>query len=243
MTVPGQGRSPTALDLLFGPAADAPEALAREIMSAGSGKNMSRALESLPAATRDAAVREAAGVASGLLQVDLIGVLVAGWREHRDIVSAARRTLAAPGSTELVSMATHQVTMTQQPSVAVLVDGRRVATLRLGLSIELNVDALLAGISGGRLAALHSGRCDITVKLAIQGTDLLTRQARLELPGVIPLSRGIRLLPVGEYPASRYPGNDHPAVPDTPASLRDGRAFAGEDHAPSGPHAEPLSSG
>ncbi len=40
----------------------------------------------------------------GLLKIDLIGMLVRGWREHRDIVSAARRTLAAPASTELVSM-------------------------------------------------------------------------------------------------------------------------------------------
>ena len=94
MTSPGGARSPTALDLLFGPEAAAPEALAREILSVGGDQALG--LGSLSAATRAAAVQEAATVAAGLLQVDLIGVLVAGWREHRDIVSAARRTLAAP---------------------------------------------------------------------------------------------------------------------------------------------------
>jgi len=146
-------------------------------------------------------VQEAATAAAGLLKVDLIGVLVRGWREHGDIVAAARRSLAAPASTELVSMSAHEVTLEQHPSVGVLVDGQRVATLELGLSIVFDVNALLLLINGGRLVAVRSGRCEITATLAVQGADLLVRQAHLELPGVIPLGRGIRLLPVGEYPA------------------------------------------
>ena len=150
--------------------------------------------------TRKAAVQEAATTAAALLKVDLIDVLARGWREHRDIVAAARRTLAAPLSTELVSMATHQVTLEHRPSVSVLVDGQKVATLELGLSIVFDVNALLLGISGGRLIAVHSGRCEITGTLAVQGTDLLVKHAHLELPGVISLRRGIRLLPIDEYP-------------------------------------------
>ena len=200
MTTAGQGSTPTALDLLFGSDADAAEILAGEILSPGRDQDLSRALAHLPEMTRKAAVQEAAAAAAGLLKVDLIGVLARGWREHRDIVSAARRTLAAPASTELVSMAAHEVTLEQHPSVSVLVDGQRMATLELGLSIVLDVNALLLLISGGRLVAVRSGRCDITATLAVQGTDLLVRQAHLELPGAIPLGQGIRLLPVGEYP-------------------------------------------
>ena len=148
MTSPGAGGPLTALDVLFGTEADIPAALGREILSA-SGQDLGRVLGRLPEATREAAVREAATVAAGLLQVDLISVLVTGWREHRDIISAARRTLAAPGSTELVSMITHQVTVAQNPSVSVLVDGHRVAAVQLGLSIAFDVNALLVGISGG----------------------------------------------------------------------------------------------
>jgi hypothetical protein len=215
MTNPGGARSPTALDLLL-ESADPPEALAREILALGGDQALG--LESLPPAVRATAVREAATVAAGLLQVDLIGVLVAGWRQYRDIVDAARRTLAAPGSTELVSMVTHQVTVAQHPSVKVLVDGRRVATLQLDLSIVFDVMALLAGISGGRLVALHSGRCDVTVILAVQGTELLARRAHLELPGVVSDEQGIRLLPVGEYPVGAYAGSERPSGP--PAASR-----------------------
>ena len=149
MTTVEEASTPTALDLLFGPDTDAAEILAGEIWSPDGDQNLGRALGHLPETTRKAAVQEAATTAAALLKVDLIGVLVRGWREHRDIVSAARRTLAAPASTELVSMSAHEVTLDQRPSVNVLVDGQRVATLQLGLSIVFDVNALLLGISGG----------------------------------------------------------------------------------------------
>jgi hypothetical protein len=81
------------------------------------------------------------------------------------------------------------------------VDGQRMASLELGLSLVFDVKALMLLISGGRLIAIRSGHCGITASLAVQGTDLLTRQAHLELPGVISLRRGIRLLPADAYPA------------------------------------------
>ena len=228
MTTAGVGSTPTALDLLFGPDADAAEILAGEILSPGGDQNLGRALADLSETTRKAAVQEAAVTVAALLKVDLIDALARGWREHRDIVSAARRTLAAPGSTELVSMSAHEVTVDQRPSVSVLVDGQPVATLQLGLSIVFDVNALLLGISGGRLAAVHSGRCEITATLAVQGADLLVRHAHLELPGVMPLRQGIRLLPVSEYPAGEYPpdedpgseplGSEYPAERDDPSA-------------------------
>src|SRR5919201_2573669 len=135
MTTAGEGTTPTALDLLFDPGTDAAGTLADEILSSGPGQDIGRALGHLPEMARKAAAHEAGTTMAALLKVDLIEVLVRGWREHRDIVSTARRTLAAPGSTELVSMSTHEVTLDQRPSVSALVDGKRVATFQLGLSI------------------------------------------------------------------------------------------------------------
>jgi hypothetical protein len=197
----------TALALLFGPESDSPAAVAHQIASADPG-NLGRALEGLPRATREAAVREVGAATAGLLNVNLIDVLVAGWREHHDLTSAARRTLATPDSTELVQLATHRVTEAQQPYVSVLVDGHRVATLNLDLSVVFDVSALLAGIRAGRLVALHSGHCDITARLALEGADVVTKEARFDLPGVISLGQGIRLLPAQDYP----PGAGEPGT-------------------------------
>jgi hypothetical protein len=201
MTSATQDRPHTAKDLLFGPK-DARRALAGQILASEVDGNLARALAKLPKVTREAAVSEAAAVAAGLLDTDLIGMLVAGWRKHHDLTAAARRTLAAAGVVELVQLVTHQVTVNQQPSVNVLVDGRQVATVQLGLSVVFDISVLVAGISSGRLIALHSGHCDITATLSIQGADLLTRQTHLELPGLVSLSPGIRLLPASDYPAA-----------------------------------------
>jgi hypothetical protein len=201
MTQSVQDHPYTALDLLVGPGDESPEALAHQILSAASGLNLGRALENLSRTTYDAAVREVTAATTGLLNGDLIGMLVAGWRKHHDLTDAARHTLAAPGSTELVDLATHQVTTAEHPSVTVLVDGHRVANIQLSLSVVFTISALTAKISAGRLTALHPGRCDVTVTLDIQETNVVTRQAHLELPGVIPLRPGIRLLAAHHYPA------------------------------------------
>jgi hypothetical protein len=198
----GPARPHTALDLLFGPGSDTPRELSSQILSADAEGNLGRALENLPGVTREAAVHEATAAVAAFMDVDPIGALVAGWRKHHDLTAAAQRTVAAPGSIELVDMAVHQITMTQHPSVIVLVDGLNVATIRLGLSLVLRVHAMTAQISAGRLAGLHSGRRDITATLAVQGVNVLTGQANLMLPGIIPLSPGIRLLAAGSYPLS-----------------------------------------
>jgi hypothetical protein len=196
-TAPG-----TAANLLFGSAADAAGPLARQITSAA-GTELDRTLRRLPEPTRQAAVREAAAAAAGLLDVSLDGLLLAGWRLHHDLAGAARRTLGSAGSTELVTLVRHQVTAAAEPAVAVLVDGRQAATIRLGLTVQYDISALVAGIKSGLLAAIHAGSCDITATLAIQGTEVQTASRHLDLPGVLRVSPGIRLLPAGEYPAGR----------------------------------------
>jgi hypothetical protein len=206
----------TAADLLFGSSAGAPEALTRRISSAGRAQSLGRALERLPRVTREAAIREAAAAAAVLLKIDLIDVLVAGWRDHRDITAAARRTLVTPASKELVGLAPHRVTTIQQPSVSILIDGRRVHTLQLGLSIIFDVTGLVAGVAVGRLAGIHSGRCEIGVALTVHEIEVLTKRSHLELPGVLALKSGVRLLPASDYPAGTHSatvaaGSEHSA--------------------------------
>jgi hypothetical protein len=241
VTTARQDRSLTAADLLFGSSADAPEALALQIVSAGRGQNLGRALERLPRVTRDAAIREAALAAAVLLKIDLVDVLVAGWRDHRDIHSAARRTLATPGSKELVGVAPHRISTVQQPAVSILLDGHRVHTLQLGLSIIFEVTGLVAGVSRGRLAGLHAGRGEVGVALTVHEIEILTKRAHLELPGMVALRTGLRLLPGHEYPddaagghpSSELPGGqvsgaEHPVSQFPGVDLMDGRSASTE---------------
>jgi hypothetical protein len=238
MTTPGPDGVITAADLLFGSTENAHEAMTRHVMSA---RNLARAFARLPRVTREAAVREAAMAAVGLLKLDLMEVLVSGWREHRDIFSAARRTLDTPGSKELVGLAPHRISTVQQPAVGILVDGHRVHTLQLGLSIIFEVTGLVAGIHAGRLAAIHAGRGEIGLALTVHELEVLTKRSHLELPGVKSLQRGFRLLPASAYPddphghpAGQHPGGQPGA--ELPAAVTAAAHFPGVDlmdgHAP-----------
>jgi hypothetical protein len=199
MTTPVSTGPGTVTDLLFGPAANAAEALARHITSAEAG--LDHALGRLPEPTRKAAVAEAAATAARLLDVRLDALLLTGWRLQHDLVGAARRTLASPGSTELVDLIRHQVTADQKPSVAVLVDGSQVAAIQLGLTVEFDISVLVAAVKAGLLIAIHAGSCDVTATLAIQGVEVETESTRLDLPVAVAVSPGIRLLPADDYPA------------------------------------------
>ena len=68
------------------------------------------------------------------------------------------------------------------------------------MSVIFDVTGLVAGVSLGRLAAVHSGRCDIGVARTVHEIEVLTKRAHLELPGVLALKSGFRLLPGSDYP-------------------------------------------
>ena len=206
MTPPSQDPPQTVLDLLFPRGKDNPGEVAPGLLSPGATGDLGRALENVPATFREAALRETTSAATGLLDVDLTRFLVSGWQKHREVIAAARRTVTAPGSIELVELAMHQITATQRPVVNLLVDNHRVATLELGLSVVFDISALVAGIRGGRLVTIHSGHCDVTATLTIQDTKVISRQVHLELPGIIPLGRGIGLL--ADHGHSAGPGDE-----------------------------------
>ena len=204
----------TALTLLFGPADTTPDTLMDTILTAGTGGELDRALKKLPPTMRAAAAREVTTATAELLDVNLVDVLLRAWREYADLTSAAHRTLAAPGTTELVGLASHRVSMSQQPSVAVLVDGRQVANLRLGLSLAFEVKAVLARVRAGLLVGVVSGSCDVTATLAIDDIDIVSKRAQLELPGEAALSKPLRLLPARDYPRSDPRSDDEAKTAD-----------------------------
>jgi len=162
----------SAVDVLFSPGEGTVSGLAT--LSAEGNANLGRAVRNLPPMTRKKSVTQVREAAAGLLDIKLTDLLIAGWSQYHDLTSAARRTLAAPGSSELVTLVTHQVTAEQQPYVDVHVDGHLLATIRLTVTVAFDVSALIAGISAGRLVAVHTGHCDISVTLAIDGVDVAT---------------------------------------------------------------------
>ena len=196
MTQEAPARPDTAFSLFFGAGAGTDD-LPRQLE-----EQLGGALDNLPYAIHEAAAGQIAGAAAQLLDVNLVDVLIGAWRLHEELIKAARRSLQAPGGVTLQDLLPFQVSVTQDPYIDVLVDDHSVVRIQFSLTLEYEVRAMLPEIRSGRLVALHDGHCDVTATLAIEDQQIASRSMRFELPGVIRLGRGLRLLPTEEYAAA-----------------------------------------
>lgn len=133
-------------------------------------------------------------VAEGLLDVDLGDALVAGWQKYAALVEAGRRTLATPGSEEVVVLARHRVRSSYRPSVDLLVDGVKVNSFEFDLQVVFDLEGVSAVVSTGRLTALRGGRCEVRAALTLEGARLAERRHEVDLALIVPLSRPIPLV-------------------------------------------------
>jgi hypothetical protein len=184
----------TARVFLLGGDQDSGQALAHALDEQGVRGFLGDALQNLSRSGQAAVSGEVATAVQGLLDLDLGDLVLGGWCKQADLRAAARRTAATPGSAEVVELVTHRITSTHSPSVDLLVDGARVATVRFELCVEFVVKGVVATVRDGRLVAVRFGVCDVTATLSADGRQLATRQAQLQLPLVVRLGDGVPLL-------------------------------------------------
>lgn len=181
-------------DFLFGADQEGITALTTALTKAGVIGAATATLTSLSRVGRGAVGSQIATVAQGLLDLDVGEIVTEGWRRMEDLVEAAKRSLATPGSSEVVDLATHSVSSKHSPKVEMLVNDVVIAKVELELSLELVLKSVVATIRGGRLVEVHSGDCDITGKLSAEGRQLAKREAHYEVPALLRLGAGIALV-------------------------------------------------
>ena len=162
----------------------------------------------IPAAAVTAVESEVSAVAGDLMELDLGDAMVLGWRKYAALTSAARRTLAAPGTEEVVVLAAHRISSTYNPSVDVFVDNVRVNSFEFALSLQFDIRGLSAVVCGGDLVALHGGDCNLSATLTLEGAQLAHRERPVDLRVVLPLRHPIALVnkPAAHSPEPRDTG-------------------------------------
>ncbi|MGH3615535.1 MAG: hypothetical protein ACRDRK_23635 [Pseudonocardia sp.] len=154
----------------------------------------------------------------GLLDIDLGGLIVAGWSRYRELIAAAERTRDTPGQPEDVVLADHQITSTHHPSIEVVVDGRSAATLQFELTVSLELWGVSAIVESGVLVALRCGDVVAGARLSLWGRELARRDVTCVVGALVRLDRGIALVPGGAVPDPSWvsrvpeprPGLDEP---------------------------------
>ncbi|HEU4948071.1 MAG TPA: hypothetical protein VFT31_13040 [Kribbella sp.] len=186
----------TIRSFLFGAGtgADTAEVVGRVISEHGVARSALHGVRHLSAGAVQSVDREIGTVVDGLLDLDLGDILVACWSKHRALTEAAIRTLVAPGSEEVVALATHRAAATYSPHVDLLVDGRKVTTIEFRLTVVLDATGLAAVVRGGDLVALRGGDCRATATLLLEGVRLAERQSSLRPDLVVRLDPSVSLV-------------------------------------------------
>ena len=161
-----------------------------------------KGLTSVSGAMHRVVGREIAKVVDGVLELDVVDVLVGGWRRHRILKEAARRTLTATDAEEIIDLATHRITLKHEPHVDVMLDGAPVARVAFALEVTADVKGFVATVERGRLVAFDAGRCLVRGKLSAEGVKLVERELDMALPlVVVHLGDGLELLTAEERTA------------------------------------------
>ena len=194
MIVPSTVCTSTVDKLLFGKDEDVVESLGEFLVAHHLLGFLNTAIEHLARASFQAILQEVAKASAEVLKLDLINIIAMGWRKHSALRHAAKRTLETPGNIEVVQLATHRMTSFHRPYVNLLWDDAVLGTMHFEVNLELLVKALVVTVQSGKLAALHSGSCDITAELAVEGIEIARTESHLDMPLTIDLGGGIPLL-------------------------------------------------
>jgi hypothetical protein len=178
---------------LVGDDADRFAVAALAVSELGIGRIAVRAVREVTESARAALGAEVMRTVDALLDLDLGGLVVAGWKKHAALAAAAERTRTAPGTSAVVSLAEHTVSSAHKPHVDLLVREKRVARVHVELSVEVTVRGLAATVRDGRLVSLTGGAGEISARLAVEDRELAHRKARADLPLVVRLGDGVPL--------------------------------------------------
>jgi hypothetical protein len=168
--------------------------LVQAMQTSGVADTVRQELGGFTQTTRDEAVQQLAKISAELLDLDLAVVLLGAWSRYAALKEAGQRTAVASESEEIVDLLSHRVTIDNQPSIDLLVNGNHVATVRFVLILQVTVQAVTATIRRGRLIELHAGRCDFDASVSIEGNTVARRCAQLKLPFSMRLGSGIPLV-------------------------------------------------
>lgn len=219
MTTTTHHPSMTARVFLFGGdnGADSGQVIGRAVHEHGIARGSLRGVRRLTGSALETVDQEVGAVTGGLLELDLGDLLVAGWKKYATLTDSARRTLSAPGSEEVVQLASHQVTFTYRPHVDLLIDGARLNSFELDVTLVFELTGVSAVVRSGDLVALRGGTCEVTGTLTLEGAKLADRKGRFDSGILVPLPRPIPLVekPFPFIP-EQSPGRD-PGVAGRPS--------------------------
>ena len=124
-----------------------------------------------------------------LLDINVVDVLIGGWRSHQDVRRELRLTADNPSRKAMVHLAHHSIQSTHTPSVEVRAQGRTLAEMSFPLELTFEIEAVGLTLHGGAIREIRPGEVKVRGTLKLENSVLLEREhAPIALPGTISLA-------------------------------------------------------
>jgi hypothetical protein len=133
--------------------------------------------------------------ACSLLSDNVVDIFAGAWCKYKELTQCAEETLAPPGSTSTVTLADHDFTYEIEPSLEILIDGKKVGTIPFAVAVTFTVKAMMLEIASGCVGKVQSGRLSWSASLNCGSSAIWTRElGGLDLPGELKLKQPISIL-------------------------------------------------
>lgn len=130
-----------------------------------------------------------------LQRLDLMSLVIEGWRSYTKLIDAARQSRTTPDQPQKVVLSNHQITSTHHPTIEVIVNEAQRYAARLTVSLTFDLRLVRAIVQNANLVAIESGSCLVGVTVGIENfPDLMKRERELPAAALIRLHSPIRLL-------------------------------------------------
>lgn len=204
MTAPVAPSEHTVRTLLFG---SRPEDARIAVSTAMTKHDVLGAFQLLSPQTQEAAISQLAVVASRLIDVNVGGLLLDGWRLHKKLIAAAAETLQSPGRRESVPLKEHEIEATRRPTVNVLIGRKRLFTVHFRAVVRF-VLATTAAVENGALVEVGGGDAAISASFVVEvpardDVEIFSRDEHFAVRSLVRLGGGVPLIVVrpDEVPA------------------------------------------
>ena len=124
-----------------------------------------------------------------LLDLNVVDILLAGWKKHLDVRNQLAATADDPSRTVLVHLGRHTLDSTHTPSIELRAQGRTVLELAFPLELAFQIEAVELTLRAGAVREVRTGRVTVRGTVKLEGTTILERQlSAIDLPGRIVLN-------------------------------------------------------
>jgi hypothetical protein len=164
------------------------------IEQSSAGAKLKEAVGKLPGIEWGPVAKEIEARLGEILDVDIAGVLLGGWKKYRQLQQYRDQKKYPPEDTILVSLTEHTIASSHHPKIEILAEQVLLARLEFTITLALKLEGILLKVRDARIREICSGRCHGKGTLACAGVVLLEKETpRVELPGRIALGEGIEI--------------------------------------------------